>query len=800
MNIIKRNQDETTMKLVQITEKNSRIPGRRVAFELLLAIALSVGCWYTFFSMFPNPVDVTSSAVMITLLPVGLYLLCWNPFLGRFLFLFVFLLAAFFFVAAHEAVEQGFLVMANNIIEALNAQMGAGLVPFEIPGDTVDWGRDAFVAMISVMLVTSMAIVHGLYHKEPLVGFVLTGLPVAIGLWLKATPSIWLLSLLLLSWTGMLVLSVVARPDAGKKNRPIYVQNEKNSVLPYLFLGITLVVLLAYVLLFSGDDYRPPQSVDEAKAAVVEMQEHLRYDKLGGEKTDALSEGDLTKTHPLAYTGNTVLELKLTTQAQISKPWYLRGFSGGDFQNGKWVSPVNEAYSDQYLGIVEELAKEGFYPWAQQQNLWQMTGNGTSLSADVKNVNGSSKYLYLPYESMLTGDAAPDRVDYERDYGAFSKGFWGQREYSFDAFVPSFADYDEAGLAAWLEQAKKSPDWAAYAQEETAYRNYVYHAYLHVSDEDADALGTTGIDRCVGKDIGTTLSYIRQNFNEEFVYNEETDAAPDGKDELHYFLNESRSGNDMHFATAAALMFRQAGIPARYAEGYYLPSEEMEEHTAAEVADGTLDVLDSHAHSWVEVYVDEIGWFPVEVVPGFYDETGQNLGKSGESETADDDGETDRQPQASDANLPQDSQGEGNNAISPWWVVLAAILLAIALCEYLGRQRMKKRLAAFGTECTEQQVYAMYGYLGKIMAFDKHPLRADPYEQLEELTAIYDKEGGLSFEQLLQMVYRVRFGGSNLTPEEHREMARYVQEAAQQVYQRQKPVQKFIMKFVLFYV
>ncbi len=798
MNIVKRNQVETTMKLVQITGKSNRLPGRRVAFELLLAIALSVGCWYTFFSMFPNPVDAASSAMMITLLPVGLYLLCWNPFFGRFLLLFVFLLAAFFFVAAHEAVWNGFLVMANSVIEALNEQIGAGLVPYEVPGDTVDWGRDAFVAMIPVMLLSSMAIVYSLYHKEPLLGFGMTGLPVIIGLWLKAAPSIWLLLLLLLCWTGMFVLSAVARPDNPKGNRPIYIQNEKNSILPYLFLGITLVLLLLYILLFSGDDYRPPQSVDEAKSAAIHLQEHLRYDNLGGEKIDTLSEGDLTKTHPLAYTGNTVLELNMQTQAQAVGTMYLRGFAGGSFENDKWVPAVKKAYSGKHLGIVEQLAKQDFYPWMQQQNLYRMAGNAGSISVDVENVNGSSKYLYLPYESIPTGDAAPEQVNYERDYGAFAKGFWGQRAYHFDAFLSPFADYDEAALSNWLAQAKNSPDWGKYTEEEAAYRNYVYDAYLHVSKKDADALGTTGIDRCVGKGIGVTLYYIRQNFNEEFDYNEEQEAAPDGKNGLRYFLNESRSGNDMHFATAAALMFRQAGIPARYVEGYYLPAEEMREHTAT--AHAVLNVADSHAHSWVEIYIDEIGWFPVEVVPGFYNITGQNGGGIGEGVTAGDERTTDEQSQASDTNRPENLQEEGMNHISPWWFVFAAVLLAIALYEYLGRQRMKKRLAAFGTDYTEQQVYAMYGYLGKIMAFDKHPLQADPYEQLEELAGVYDKEGGLSFGQLLRMVHQVRFGGKNLTPEEHREMAQYVQGIANQVYERQKPVGRFVMKFVLFYV
>ena len=93
---------------------------------------------------------------------------------------------------------------------------------------------------------------------------------------------------------------------------------------------------------------------------------------------------------------------------------------------------------------------------------------------------------------------------------------------------------------------------------------------LHPAEIYADVykrqIGSSGIEECTGKTIDYTLHYIRKLFDEEFEYNTEQGAAPEGQEELAYFMDESRSGNDMYFATAAALMFRKAGIPARYAE------------------------------------------------------------------------------------------------------------------------------------------------------------------------------------------------------------------------------------------
>ena len=790
----KQRQMQTTMDLVQVTEADSRGPGRRILFELLLAVALSVGCWYTYFSMFPNPVDPVISALLIAGLPIGLYFLCWNPFLGRFLVFYVFLLTALFFVLAYESVWNGILVMANIVIEILNQQMNTGWIPFEVAGDTVDWSRDVFLAMIPVMLLASMGIVHSVYHKEPLLGFVLTALPVMTGLCLKARPSVWLLILLLLSWTGLLVLSAVARPVSKRKNAPIFIQNPRNSSLPYLFLGITLVLLLGYVLAFSGEDYRPPERVDEVKTAILETEEHLRYDKLNGAEIEELGRGDLTRTHPLRFTESTVLTLRM----QMPQAMHLRGFVGGNFENGRWSEAMDGAYSGEYTGITEWLAQQDFYPWMQQERLYRMSKNYDYVSVDVENVNGNSKYMYLPYEAALSGDTLPDEVRYEKDYGAFTKGLAGQREYTFTAFISRFEDYDETGIAKWIAEVKESPDWQEYSDAEAVYRRYVYDTYLYVSDEASRAIGTSGIEACAGKTIDYTLHYIRKLFEEEFTYDIEQKKAPGGQDELTWFMDESRSGNDMHFATAAALMFRKAGIPARYAEGYYVSPDWVMLYT--EMSDVTMDVPDSLAHSWVEIYIDEIGWFPVEVVPGFFDMEKRQIQEKEDDEKIKEQNKESYQDEAPEDNQPEEKQEEEKEPLNPIWLILAFVILLIAAYEVIGRYRLRRMLASFGTVCTDAQVYAMYRYACRVMAFDRHPVPENPYDRLEEIAAAYDGATETTFAEFLRMVNKVRFGKEHLTEKEHKKMARYVITAGSHIYSGQKTGKKFLMKFIFFYV
>lgn len=796
MMLIGKTSGEFAAGLTQVTEEQGGSLARRVIFEVVLILAMSVGCWYTFFSMFPDPLGVGISMAMIGGLPLLLYFACWNPFLSRFLAFYAFLLTAVFFLLTYQSAWNGMMVMANIVIEVLNEELGAGLIPFQVTGGTEEWSRDCLLAMIPIMLLVSMAIVHSVYHKEPFLGLALTGFPVLTGLYLKARPSIWLLLLLCLCWMELLVLSAVAKPMNKKKHKILHLQNPERSSLPYVFLTLTFALLLGYVLLFSGDDYRPPERIDEAKAAVIAAEEHLRYDRLGGQEIDQLAKGDLSGAHAMAYTECPVFTLNM----QMPQAMYLRGFVGGDFEKGRWREAAEGAYAGEYTGAMEWLAQRNFYPWTQQDRLYRMSKDYDFVSVDVENVNGNSKYLYLPYETAMAGDVMPDKVRYKKDYGAFAKGLTGQRAYSFKAFLARFEDYDEQGLATWLRELRQNQDWDDYAEAEAVYRRYVYDTYLYVSEENAKALRDSGIDKCAGKTIEYTLHTIRSNFEENFTYDLEQGAAAKEGDELRYFLEEGRSGDDMHFATAAALMFRMAGIPARYAEGYYLSPDYMMLYT--DMSDVKLDVPDSLAHSWVEVYVDEIGWFPVEVIPGFFDMEKERSQELEEDEKIKEESKKSYQDEAPEEDQPEKKQEEKKDPPNLLWllVIPGILLLLIAAFEAIGRYRIRTLTRSFGTLRTNEQVYAMYRYLSKVMAFDKHPIPADPYDGAAEISAVYDAATGIAFTEILSLIHWVRFGGGQLSAAEHEKMAGYVKTIGSHVYAHQKKGRKFLMKFILFYV
>ena len=118
--------------------------------------------------------------------------------------------------------------------------------------------------------------------------------------------------------------------------------------------------------------------------------------------------------------------------------------------------------------------------------------------------------------------------------------------------------------------------------------------------------------------------YLEHLYNEDASYTEKadmiaafvTDSAcyntrpgkmPAGEPDFAlWFLREGDSGYCVHFATAATVLLRAAGVPARYVTGYLLETAERE----------TVTVTEENAHAWAEYYEPNLGiWLPLEATP-----------------------------------------------------------------------------------------------------------------------------------------------------------------------------------------
>jgi len=89
-------------------------------------------------------------------------------------------------------------------------------------------------------------------------------------------------------------------------------------------------------------------------------------------------------------------------------------------------------------------------------------------------------------------------------------------------------------------------------------------------------------------------------------YHYSTDVGTPGIEPLMEFLFHTHQGYCQHFAGAAALILRVAGVPTRVVVGFA---------TGEQVDKDTWAVRDEDAHAWIEVYFPSVGWVPFNPTP-----------------------------------------------------------------------------------------------------------------------------------------------------------------------------------------
>lgn len=85
-----------------------------------------------------------------------------------------------------------------------------------------------------------------------------------------------------------------------------------------------------------------------------------------------------------------------------------------------------------------------------------------------------------------------------------------------------------------------------------------------------------------------------------------TDVGNPGLEPLLEFLFHTHAGYCQHFAGAAALILRLAGVPTRLVVGFA---------TGEPIGHDTYAVRDEDAHAWIEVYFPGVGWVPFNPTP-----------------------------------------------------------------------------------------------------------------------------------------------------------------------------------------
>ena len=483
---------------------------------------------------------------------------------------------------------------------------------------------------------------------------------------------------------------------------------EGMRLLPVIILTSTIGVCSVAGWCAAGESYVRPYSIRQAGDALLEKMQDIRYGR--NVKGDGSLKPEKAKEDKAA--------LEITMEQPDS--YYLKGFVGSVYSQGRW----------EHLDEDDYYEKESLYYWLRKSGFSGMTqlASGERLSKDgqktagitVSNINASRKYFYVPYElSAIT----EKNVKNWGDSFLTSDSFRGTGDYTFEAAGNIVKDWPELAANRYLQ--RENPAFQNYYLNESYYNvdNYEWYVQLTDSQKDmvSDCIGTTAVQTEEHLDYKEAIGIIRACLEKTFQYTED---MKESTDPLETFFEE-RKGCDVHYASAATLMFRYFGIPARYVEGYIVTPENAKDKQPGE----TIEIPESNNHAWTEIYIDGFGWVPLEVTPEYYTRMEQpdltkGLQNVNATHTKTD---TSQQQQNQTLRSTEPANDDRKNEI-PWRLILiiaGGILLFILLLYLLIRvlrrcAAERRRKKSFRDPDVKRAVCAVYEY----MMDKKFPLSA----------------------------------------------------------------------------
>lgn len=428
--------------------------------------------------------------------------------------------------------------------------------------------------------------------------------------------------------------------------------------LSFIMMGICLIAGLAVYIIVPPERYeRNENRVLQVKNSVVALTSWSPDEIVSAVKAyfsdDAIDYGRIGKRREVNYTGKTII--KISGVINSGSSLYLKGYVGDVYKNNRWSSLQNNEEFQSDLAKLQDNAVtlENWHVQLRNEVGTQNTNIGKTATLRIRNIAfGYGNYL-IPYMPTNGFSYQPNGRTLSEQPGL---------DYTSEYFL-NYAEKLRSDIQSGKYTLGTYSVWDNNEAERQNLKEFAEKYYLQIPDTLQSVCDD--FDRYVKKNyssikkgnpkradiIGAVKNYIMQDTQ----YSLSPGKTPADKDTVDYFLNENKKGYCVYYATAAAILLRSYGVPARYVEGMYISKKEL-----ADVKSGTTDeieVPDRDAHAWVEVYDEKYGFVPIEVTPGFEEES--DTGK-----TSQDSNSSDKKKNSSDADAtpePSSEPDDGGN-------------------------------------------------------------------------------------------------------------------------------------------
>lgn len=506
---------------------------------------------------------------------------------------------------------------------------------------------------------------------------------------------------------------------------------------------------------------------------------------MSGQETQTVSGGAISRGN-LYQTHRPQMELFVSRKPQ--ETLYLRGFCGGNYTGegwdpetdqeilekvetildwGQWTDLIDGMYHNMYFVMNESMKREA---------------KSEPISLIIRYLNGTGGMVYEPYYSL--GERKQEET-YNR----------GRYQY-----------YERADLAVDWENIKdelrEMGEW--YHDIETVYLQQAQNIYTQVPEESLPGLTET-VRENPQSGIENITGFIQTFLWENAVYSLRPGWASRNEDIIETFLFRRHSGYCAHFASAAVLMYRMYGIPARYVAGFAAAPEEF-----VQQEDGSYRAVltDANAHAWPEIFLPTYGWMPVEATPpaenhaalfqeslieseGLADERGQK-NETSSSGAIEDPSYTvfpDEEESESGRDRFFDRQKKGN-----WHMILVCTAYTLCLMPFcLDYRRMRMQAKLNQMNCRE-----IFGRFMEMLRFCKKADQEDGQEtdfvlQISEWIPELPAEDAKRF---MEYVHAAAFGPEAESPEHKWFVFFFYRNAAEALYREQNRYRKVCFKYI----
>ncbi len=545
----------------------------------ILTVLLIFGllwCCITSFSVEVNPVVVITSTVLFT----GLFAVISVYIASRRKFLLSIAVIGIVFIFTLLFSLEAVLDSANYVVNCILKSYSQFMSVPSVIWFSSNKANNADAFFVAVSFVLSMAFVFSLVRLKRII--IVVGLSVLClvpsFVLVTTLPSLIPLILVVSSLFALYLTTFMRKNNQG--------QNGVALIISTMVMLVTAIIICIFIPVenYEREEWQD-NLLDFAQELTGIESGHRSSDgtsALIGQDNQTFSDNEkLDEIGPFEKKGKKIMEFLSYETGNV----YLKAVAYGNYNNNEW-----SVLTDEQLDSLPE-----------NYNTFTMTqarsSNTTPFSIKTEN---EDKIAYTPYYTS----AIPEGFSTVGD--VFVKNNDKLKSYSIDNISKSYND--EFFI-------KLDSNYMKYCE-------FVENNYISLPEELKEKILEIGSDNGISvldseeeMDSSTKSRLIREikNFvSNHGSYSLLTKQMPEGKEFPVWFLEESDTGYCIHYATAAAVMLRAYGIPARYVAGFYVKATNGE----------WTEVNSDNAHAWVEYFDEDIGWVPLEATPASFSPSG----------------------------------------------------------------------------------------------------------------------------------------------------------------------------------